>query len=145
MATWRDVRGIALSLPGASEDRKPGRNVAWIVGGRFFAWDRPLRKPDLVALGHKAPSGPILGIRTDGLEMKEALLAHDPRIFFTTPHFDGYPAVLVRLQTISVKKLREVIVEAWLARALPRVAAEFSSPRPKRPRRLPVRTRSSGQ
>jgi hypothetical protein len=56
---------------------------------------------------------------------KEALLADDPRVFFTTPHFDGYPAVLVRLDAITVEDLEEVIVEAWMARAPKRLAQEY--------------------
>ena len=56
---------------------------------------------------------------------KEALLADDPDVFFTTPHFDGYPAVLVRLDRIAVPDLEEVIVEAWLARAPKRLAREY--------------------
>ena len=56
---------------------------------------------------------------------KEALLADGPEAFFTTPHFDGYPAILVRLDRISVEDLAEVIVEAWLARAPKRLAQKY--------------------
>jgi hypothetical protein len=122
VATWRDVRRIALALPGTSEGTSFG-NTAWKVNGKLFTWERPLRKADLAALGDAAPNGPILGIRTADLEMKEAVLASDPDVYFTTPHFDGYPAVLVRLGEISTKELKEVIAEAWLARA-PKRAAE---------------------
>ena len=115
MATWRDVRRIALALPGASEGTSYG-NAAWKVKGKLFAWERPLRKADLTALGDAAPTGPILGIRTADLEMKEALLASDPEVYFTTPHFNGYAAVLIRLGRISVKELKDVLQEAWLAR-----------------------------
>ena len=59
------------------------------------------------------------------LVAKEALLADDPSVFFTTPHFDGYPAVLVRLERIGLEDLREVIVEAWLARAPKRLAKSY--------------------
>jgi hypothetical protein len=59
------------------------------------------------------------------LVAKEALLADDPSVFFTTPHFDGYPAILVRLDQIGLEDLREVIVEAWLARAPKRVAQAY--------------------
>ena len=71
------------------------------------------------------PTGPILGVRTADLEVKEMLLASNPGVYFTTPHFDGYPAVLVRLEKIALKELRDVIVEAWLARAPKRVATAF--------------------
>ncbi len=125
MAAWRDVRRIALALPGTSEETTSSGNAAWIVNGKFFTWERPLRRSDLAALGDAAPTGPILGVRTPDLEMKEVLLARDPSVYFTTPHFDGYPAVLVRLGKISVKELKDLIVEAWLARATKRAVTAF--------------------
>jgi hypothetical protein len=66
-----------------------------------------------------------LGIRTADLEMKDVLLASDPGVFFTTPHFNGYPAVLIRLEKISSAALKEVLVEAWLARAGTRAVKAF--------------------
>jgi hypothetical protein len=125
MASWRDVRRIALALPGTSEEATSSGNAAWIVNKKSFTWERPLRRSDLAALGGDAPAGPILGVRTPDLEMKEALLARDPSVYFTTPHFDGYPAVLVRLGKIGVKELRDLILEAWLARATKRVVTAF--------------------
>jgi len=125
MATWNDVRKLALALPGTSEEATSSGNRAWIVNKKFFAWERPLRKSDLAALGDKAPKGAILGVRVADLEMKDVLLASNPRLYFTTPHFDGYPAVLIRLGKISAKELKDVIIEAWLARAGKRAIAEF--------------------
>jgi hypothetical protein len=125
MATWRDVQHIALALPGATEEATRSGNAAWLIGDKFFAWERPLRKSDLAALGDKAPTGAILGVRVADLEMKEVLLASNPQVFFTTPHFDGYPAVLIRLPKISAKLLKDVIVEAWLARAPKRAATAY--------------------
>jgi|ERR1700722_6202064 hypothetical protein len=125
MASWRDVGRIALALPGATEETTKTGNAAWLVNGKFFTWERPLRKSDLAALGDKAPSGPILGVRVTDLEMKEVLLASNPQVFFTTPHFDGYPAVLIRLPKISTKLLKDVIVEAWLARAPKRAVTAY--------------------
>ncbi len=90
-----------------------------------FVWERPLRQSDLRALGDAAPDGPILGARVDHLGAKEALLADDPAVYFTTPHFDGYPAVLVRLERIDLAELEELIAEAWLARAPKRVAQAY--------------------
>jgi hypothetical protein len=124
MATWDDVRRIALGLPETSEGTSHG-NTAWKVRDKGFVWERPLRKSDLEALGDGAPDGPILGARVEHLVAKEALLANDPDVFFTTPHFDGYPAVLVRLERISTEDLEEVIVEAWLARAPKRLAKDY--------------------
>jgi hypothetical protein len=125
MATWRDVRRIVLALPGVSERASKDGTLSWVVNKKPFAWERPLRKSDLEALGDSAPAGPILGLRTADLEMKEALLAADRRAYFTTPHFDGYPAVLVKLDAIGSKALRGAIVESWLCRAPKRVAEDF--------------------
>jgi hypothetical protein len=124
MASWRDVRRFALALPGAGETSSHG-HAAWVVNDKFFVWERPLRKSDLAALGDRAPTGSILGVRTADLEMKDALLASDRDVFFTTPHFGGYPAVLVRLERISSATLKQVIVEAWVSRAPKRVVSEF--------------------
>ena len=124
MATWDDVRRIALELPETSEG--VARDLRhWRVKDKGFVWERPLRRADLEALGGAAPDGPILGARVEHLVAKEALLADDPSAFFTTPHFDGYPAVLVRLERIGLDDLREVIVEAWLARAPKRLAEAY--------------------
>jgi hypothetical protein len=124
MATWNDVRRIALALPGATEQLSYG-DRAWVVNKKLFTWERPLRASDLAALGKSAPKGPILGVRTADLEMKDVLLASNPNVYFTTPHFDGYPAVLIRLEKIAAKELKDVITEAWLARAGKRAVAEF--------------------
>src|SRR6185312_283231 len=89
----------------------------WRIKDKLFVWERPLRRSDLEALGDAAPEGPILGARVEHLGAKEALLADPSGVFFTTPHFDGFPAILVRLDAISVEDLDEVVVEAWLCRA----------------------------
>jgi hypothetical protein len=90
-------------------------------------WERPLRRSDLEALGDAAPDGPILGVRVEHLGAKEAILADDSGVFFTTPHFDGYPAVLVRLEMIDVEELGELTVDAWLARAPKRLVKEYEA------------------
>ena len=90
-----------------------------------FVWERPLRRSDIEALGDAAPDGPILGARVEHEGAKQALIADDPAVYFTTPHFDGYPAILVRLDRIGLEDLREVIVEAWLARAPKRLAKSY--------------------
>ena len=124
MASWDDVRRLALALPETDEAPSHG-NASWRVRGKGFVWERPLRDSDLRALGDTAPTGPILGARVEHLVAKEALLADDPDVFFTTPHFDGYPAVLVRLERIAPDELEELITEAWLARAPKRLAAGY--------------------
>lgn len=122
MATWDDVREIALALPETNERPSHG-NAFWRVKDKGFVWERPLRESDRKALGDAAPEGPILGVRVEHLGAKEALLQDDPGLYFTTPHFDGYTAVLVRLDRIGLEELREIIVEAWLCRA-PRKLAD---------------------
>jgi hypothetical protein len=124
VASWDDVRRIALALPETSE-RSSREHASWNVRDKGFVWERPLRPADIRALGDDAPTGPILGARVEHLGAKEALLADDPEVFFTTPHFDGYPAVLVRLDRIALDELEELIVEAWLARAPKRVAQQY--------------------
>jgi hypothetical protein len=124
VSSWDDVRRVALGLPQTDEQSRRGL-PAWLVRDKMFVWERPLRDSDLRALGDAAPDGPILGARVEHLVAKQALLADDPEVYFTTPHFDGYPAVLVRLEKISAEELEELIVEAWLARAPKRVAEEY--------------------
>ncbi len=121
-ATWNDVRRLALALPETAESTMWG-NFAWKVKDKLFVWERPLRRSDVTALGDAAPDGEILGARVEHLGAKEVLIGAEPDIFFTTPHFDGYPAVLVQLDRISVDELEEVIVDAWFARAPKRLAA----------------------
>ena len=122
MATWADVRRLALALPHAAEHGSG--EPSWKVADKLFAWDRPLRRSDLAALGAAAPPGEILAVRVPDLGAKAALLA-EGRPFFTTRHFDGYPAVLVVLADLDVAVLAERLEEARLARASKRVAAAY--------------------
>lgn len=113
-----------MALPEAQEGSARGLRQ-WKVKDKLFVWERPLRRADLEALGDDAPDGPILGARVEHEGAKEALIADDPEVFFTTPHFDGYPAILVRLDRISDEDLREVITEAWLVRAPKRLTDAY--------------------
>lgn len=122
MATWEDVREIALALPETTE--RAGANLDWRVKDKAFAWERPLRKRDLADLGPAAPTGEILAAWVPDLGAKESLVA-EGRPYFTTPHFDGYAAILVELAEIDVAPLRELLEEAWLVRAPKRVAAAY--------------------
>jgi hypothetical protein len=124
VADWDDVRRIALALPETSERPQWG-NASWRVRDKPFVWERPLRASDRRALGDAAPEGPILGVRVEHLIAKEAMIADDPSVYFTTPHFDRYAAVLVRLDEIALDELEEVIAEAWLCQAPKRLAQEF--------------------
>ncbi|MFZ0903394.1 MAG: MmcQ/YjbR family DNA-binding protein [Mycobacterium sp.] len=124
MATWEDVASIVGELP-LAEERSPRE---WRVGKKLIAWERPLRKSDreaLTALGIAPPAGDILGVRVADEGVKFALIADEPDVYLTTPHFDGYPAVLVNLAEIDELGLREVIVEAWLTQAPKRLVQEF--------------------
>jgi hypothetical protein len=124
VATWSDVDRLALALPETTADASRGLRH-WNVRGKGFVWERPLRKSDFKALGDAAPDGPILGARVEHLIAKEALLADDPAVYFTTPHFDGYAAVLVRLEEIALDELEELVTEAWLVRAPKRLAKAY--------------------
>lgn len=124
MASLGDVRRIALELPEVEERESRGL-LEWRVREKLFVWERPLRKGELVALGELAPIGSILGARVSDESEKAAWLAEQSGLYFTTPHFDGYPAILVSLGAVAVADLERVIVEAWLARAPRRLAEEF--------------------
>jgi hypothetical protein len=124
MATWNDVARIVGGLPLASEPSPHD----WRVGKKLMAWERPLRKSDREALaadGLQPPEGDILGVRVSDEGVKFALVADEPRVYFTTPHFDGYPAVLVKLAEIEVRDLEELITEAWLTQAPKKLVQEF--------------------
>jgi hypothetical protein len=125
MATWDDVRRLALALPQTAERVSRDGLLAWDVKDKTFAWERPLRRGDLQALGDAAPKGPVLAARVPDLGARQALLAEDGDVYFTTPHFEGYPAVLVRLDRAAVPDLEELLAEAWLTRAPKRLATEY--------------------
>ena len=84
MATWDDVRELALALPEASEHFSRG-SAQWKVRSKGFVWERPLRRADLDSLGIEAQDGPVLGAWTGDEAVKFALISEDPSIFFTTP------------------------------------------------------------
>ena len=120
MSNWTDVARLMKGLPGVV--RRPGRRE-WRVQDKLVAWERPLRRADVAALGAEAPTGPILAVYAP-LDIKEVLLAARPEVYFTTPHFDGWPAILIRLPVIRVNELRERLRRAWLARAPKKLVAE---------------------
>jgi hypothetical protein len=128
VATWNDVRRIALALPQTTEQSSRGQSH-WLVKDKGFVWERPLRRADIAALGEQAPDGPVLAAYVEHIGMKDALIANDPDVFFTTPHFNGFPAILVRLDQIAVPDLDELIVDAWLARAPKRLVKDYLAAR----------------
>ena len=118
MASWEDVAAIATSLPEV-EEGTAYRYRAWKVEGRgkakgtLFVWERPLRPKEVEALGEAAPDGEILGAKVPDEGAKRALIASEPDIYFTTPHFDRSASVLILLDRIPRADLEEAIVEAY--------------------------------
>jgi hypothetical protein len=110
-----------MALPGVTEDE-----TGYRVGGKLFAWNWPERvdpkKP-------RVPNPDVLCVRVAGEGEKQALLASDPRKFFTTDHYDGYPTVLVRLAEVAPDELAELITDSWRCRASPKLLRELDEPR----------------
>lgn len=133
MATVDDVREIALQLPGVEETTGGHTGeAAWRLKSGQIAWLRGPSRTDLrqlAELGREWPDGVVLGVRTGDVEEKDGLLAAEPEALFTIPHFDGYPAVLVRLDVIARDRLAEILADAWLTRAPVRVAKEWLAER----------------
>lgn len=134
MATLDDVRRLALALPDTAEKvGGHGGGSGWRVHDKLFVWERGPTGADvraLEALDRTWPDLPTVGVRTDGLEVKEALLGTFPEVFFTIPHFQGYPAVLVRVASIGLDQLQEVITDAWLVQAPKRTATAWLAQHP---------------
>ncbi|CAN5794526.1 MmcQ/YjbR family DNA-binding protein [soil metagenome] len=122
MATWDEVRQIAMSLPAVAEKTDRNGRSQWRVKDKPMVWERPLRRSDVEALGEAYPNGP--GARVPDVGVKEALLS-DGDVYFTTPHFDGYPAILVQLDNVSIEELEELVTEAWLTQAPKRFSREW--------------------
>ncbi|HEY2216728.1 MAG TPA: hypothetical protein VGH21_04480 [Solirubrobacteraceae bacterium] len=97
--------------------------------GQAVRLGAPAAGEEVVELGQQAADGLVLGARVEHLIAKQALIEDDPSVYFTTSHFEGYAAILVRLERISLAELEEVIVEAWMARAPKRLLDAFLAER----------------
>lgn len=124
VATMADLDELALAMPLVTKEVSEDGRPSYHVHGKLMCFHRG-RRPDALDAAKGERLDDVLMFRVDGAEAKELVLA-DPRgIFFTTPHFDGYPAVLIRipdLARLDRDELREAVVEAWLTRAQKRVA-----------------------
>jgi hypothetical protein len=125
----RDLDKLALAMPEATKEISDDGRPSYLVHGKVFCFHRG-RRPDAVDAETGERRDDVLMFRVDGPEAKELVLA-DPRgIFFTTPHFNGYPAVLIRIPDLAQldrSELREVVVDAWLTRAQKRLAKSWLS------------------
>jgi hypothetical protein len=125
VVTLDDVAQMAMALPDVTEGMS-WRRRTWFVGTRGFAWERPFTKADLQRFGNTSPpAGPIVAVRVEDLGEKEAVLAEGQRGIFTIPHFDGFPAVLVQLDVVVKRVMRNALVDAWLACAPTRLVEPF--------------------
>ncbi|MBM9469501.1 MmcQ/YjbR family DNA-binding protein [Nakamurella leprariae] len=130
MADLDDVQRLAAALPEVSESTSYGHR-AWSVHGKAFVWERPLRRSDWQSLDLEPTGAPVLGVRVPDLADKDALIAENPESCFTTPHFDGHPAVLVWLDRVGEDLLAEMITDAWRVRAPKRlIRAAFPDENP---------------
>lgn len=103
VVSHEDVRSIALALPGAYERPSHGGRPAWRTKPRMFTWIRD--DPE------------ALVVWVESVEEKAALIESEPAKFFTTPHYQGHPIVLVRLEAVDIQEAAELITESWRLRA----------------------------
>ena len=119
-----DLDELALAMPEATKDVSDDGRPSYLVHGKLFCFHRG-RRPDAIDPETGERLDDVLVFRVADVDVKELLLSDDRGVFFTTPHFDGYAAVLVRipdLARLDREELRETVVEAWLTRAQKRVA-----------------------
>jgi hypothetical protein len=122
MATQDDVRRIARSLPETTEGTSGRFSVA--VAGKDFAWEWLERLHPKKA---RVPNPEVIGVRVRSEFEKQAMIEFDPDVFFTEPHYDGYPAILVRLPKIDLDLLEKVLVDGWRCQAPRRLAGALKA------------------
>jgi hypothetical protein len=125
----RDLDRLALAMPEATKEVSADGRPSYLVRGKVFCFHRG-RRPDAVDPETGERLEDVLMFRVDGADAKELVLADPSGIFFTTPHFDGYPAVLIRIPDLAQlerSELRDTVVDAWLTRAPKRVAKAWLS------------------
>jgi hypothetical protein len=119
-----DLDELACSLPETTKEVSADGRPSYLCRGKMFCFHRS-RRPDAVDPASGERMDDVLMFRVADLDVKELMLADDRAVFFTTPHFNGYPAVLMRipdLARIDREELLDLLVEAWLRRAPKRVA-----------------------
>jgi hypothetical protein len=124
MATMADLDELALSLPQTTKEVSDDGRASYLVHGKMFCFHRGQRR-DAIDPKTGGRLDDVLMFRVADLDVKELLLADGRDVYFTTPHFDGYPAVLMRipdLVRIDRDELYDLVVEAWLTKAQKRVA-----------------------
>jgi hypothetical protein len=133
-----DLDRVALSLPQVKKELSDDGRPSYRVHGKLFCCQRG-RRPDAIDPATGGRLDDVLMFRVADLDVKELLLTEDRGLYFTTPHFDGYPAVLLRipdLDEIDADELHDLVIEGWLTRAQKRVAKawleEHGGPAPDR-------------
>jgi len=119
-----DLDELALGLPQTTKEVSEDGRPSYLVHGKRFCLQRS-RRPDAIDSETGERLDDVLMFRVEDLDVKELILADDRSIYFTTPHFNGYPAVLVRIPDLAKldrEELFDLVAEAWLTRAQKRVA-----------------------
>lgn len=111
MATQDDVRRIALALPDTTEDPFSFR---FFVDGKAFAWSWLERIDPKKA---RVPNPDVIAVRVADESHKATLIRMDPAACFTERHYDGYPAILVRLSVVGLPQLERLLTDGWRSRA----------------------------
>jgi hypothetical protein len=115
MVDWSFIDGLAEQLDGCkivhSDSEHPKATREWCLNGKAVAWERPLSKRDMSALGAQAPKGCVLAVHMPDLITRDACVQTVPRICFVSQHFASYPAVLVDLELADEQLIRELFAD----------------------------------